>query len=191
MTLIHNKTLLQEFGEVLNEVSEVISKERVGESLRCSVGPTSFDKAGLVRFFHDREIRSHTIAYILDMTVDEVDIVRDEYEATLRDAEKYYYEHEWPRVRAEIDYIRSHVQKKDTDEVSSEQIQRARDYPLEKLLKSRNGMALCPFHKETTPSLNIKKNFYYCHGCGEHGDTIALLMKRDGLSFQQAVLKLT
>jgi DNA primase len=49
--------------------------------------------------------------------------------------------------------------------------------------------ALCPFHHEKTPSFHVvpSKGFYKCFGCGESGDAFAFLMKRAGLSFQDAV----
>jgi DNA primase len=36
----------------------------------------------------------------------------------------------------------------------------------------------------------LKNNFFHCFGCGANGDTIDLLVKRDGLSFKEAVIKL-
>jgi DNA primase len=52
--------------------------------------------------------------------------------------------------------------------------------------------ALCPFHHEKTPSFYVvpAKGFYKCFGCGESGDAFTFLMKRDGLSFQDAVREL-
>ncbi len=49
--------------------------------------------------------------------------------------------------------------------------------------------ALCPFHHEKTPSFYVvpAKGFYKCFGCGESGDAFTFLMKRQGLSFQDAV----
>jgi hypothetical protein len=71
--------------------------------------------------------------------------------------------------------------------VTPEMIERARRYPLDKLIKSRGGMAKCPFHKDDSPSLNIRNNFYYCHaGCGS-GDVIDFVMKTKNVSFKQAV----
>jgi DNA primase len=62
-------------------------------------------------------------------------------------------------------------------------------------LKRRSGAefaGLCPFHNEKTPSftVNDKKGFYHCFGCGEHGDAVGFIMKTDGLSFPEAVEKL-
>ncbi len=49
--------------------------------------------------------------------------------------------------------------------------------------------ALCPFHHEKTPSFYVvpAKGFYKCFGCGESGDVFTFLMKRQGLSFTDAV----
>jgi hypothetical protein len=53
--------------------------------------------------------------------------------------------------------------------------------------------ALCPFHSEKTPSFFVfdSSNKYHCFGCGEHGDAIDFIRKIDGLSFRDAVERLT
>lgn len=50
----------------------------------------------------------------------------------------------------------------------------------------------CPFHEEKTPSffVNIHTNTYHCFGCGEHGSAIDFVMKKEGLSFVEAVRRL-
>ena len=63
------------------------------------------------------------------------------------------------------------------------------------VLKRRSGAeyaGLCPFHNEKTPSftVNDKKGFYHCFGCGEHGDAIEFVIKTEGLSFPDSVEKL-
>ena len=52
---------------------------------------------------------------------------------------------------------------------------------------------LCVFHKESDASLvlNENTNIFKCYGCGEHGDVFTLVMKLDGLTFPQAVEKLS
>lgn len=52
--------------------------------------------------------------------------------------------------------------------------------------------ALCPFHKEKTPSFQIsdQKGFYYCFGCGSSGDAITFLMRTSNLSFFEALEQL-
>jgi len=48
---------------------------------------------------------------------------------------------------------------------------------------------LCPFHQEDTPSFTINddKQFYYCFGCGEHGDIIEFIIKTQGVNYIEAV----
>lgn len=54
----------------------------------------------------------------------------------------------------------------------------------------KNWVALCPFHKEKTPSFGVveSKDFYYCQGCGAGGDAIGFVQAMNpGLSFREAV----
>lgn len=52
----------------------------------------------------------------------------------------------------------------------------------------QNYVALCPFHKEKTPSfvINGQKQFYHCFGCGASGNAIGFLMEFENLSFRDA-----
>lgn len=52
-----------------------------------------------------------------------------------------------------------------------------------------NHRGLCPFHSEKTPSffVNESRRTFYCFGCSEHGDVFAFLMKRENMSFMEAV----
>ena len=56
----------------------------------------------------------------------------------------------------------------------------------------RNGtdfVALCPFHREKTPSFHISsdKQLYYCFGCGSGGNIIDFVMKIENLDFIDAI----
>ncbi len=53
-------------------------------------------------------------------------------------------------------------------------------------------LARCPFHEEKTPSFNVShsKQFYYCFGCGAHGNVIGFLMAYEHLGFREAVTQL-
>jgi len=59
--------------------------------------------------------------------------------------------------------------------------------PLKK--SGSNFVGLCPFHHEKTPSFTVSqtKEFFHCFGCGEGGDVITFIMKRENLSFYEAV----
>lgn len=49
--------------------------------------------------------------------------------------------------------------------------------------------ALCPFHKEKTPSFSVNpdEGFYYCFGCGAGGDAIDFVMNFEAIDFRKAV----
>jgi DNA primase len=53
----------------------------------------------------------------------------------------------------------------------------------------RNLLGLCPFHGEKTPSftVNPERGIFHCFGCGEGGNVIGFVMKREGMSFPEAV----
>ncbi len=56
----------------------------------------------------------------------------------------------------------------------------------------KNYSALCPFHKEKSPSFSVSpdKQFYYCFGCGAGGNALGFVMEHDRLSFPEAVEEL-
>jgi len=58
--------------------------------------------------------------------------------------------------------------------------------------KGQNYLGLCPFHNEKSPSFTVspQKQFYYCFGCGAHGNAIGFLMAFDRMEFLDAVLDL-
>ncbi|MBT2685727.1 DNA primase [Bacillus sp. ISL-37] len=58
--------------------------------------------------------------------------------------------------------------------------------------QGRNYFGLCPFHGENSPSFSVSpdKQIYHCFGCGAGGNVFSFLMDIDGLSFQEAAVKL-
>ncbi len=54
----------------------------------------------------------------------------------------------------------------------------------------RKGMALCPFHNDTHPSMKLYDDHFYCFACGAHGDVIDLTSRLLGVSFVEAVHRL-
>ncbi|MTC58895.1 DNA primase [Providencia rustigianii] len=63
--------------------------------------------------------------------------------------------------------------------------------PLKK--QGKNHHACCPFHNEKTPSFTVNgdRQFYYCFGCGAHGNAIDFLMNYDKLDFVEAIEELS
>ena len=55
-----------------------------------------------------------------------------------------------------------------------------------------NFRALCPFHKEKTPSFNVnqQKQIWHCFGCGAGGNVFTFVMKYENLDFVAAVRRL-
>ena len=85
-------------------------------------------------------------------------------------------------------YVPPEVKERIKREVSVQRLAEARGIQLRHSGKELIG--LCPFHKDTNPSLNIDpvKNVWHCKGaCGEGGDVILWVMRAEGVSFNHAV----
>lgn len=52
-----------------------------------------------------------------------------------------------------------------------------------------NYLGLCPFHNEKTPSFTVsnEKGIFHCFGCGEGGDAIGFIMKKNNLNYPEAI----
>ncbi|WP_286680257.1 DNA primase [Tepidanaerobacter sp. EBM-49] len=55
--------------------------------------------------------------------------------------------------------------------------------------QGENYKGLCPFHDEKTPSFSVngEKQLFYCFGCGAGGNVFNFVMKKENLSFPEAV----
>jgi hypothetical protein len=51
----------------------------------------------------------------------------------------------------------------------------------------------CPFHEDRNPSFCVTPGtpWWRCYGCGAKGDAAALVMRREGMTFPEAVTYLT
>ena len=54
----------------------------------------------------------------------------------------------------------------------------------------RGNMACCPFHHDRTPSMKLNEDYFYCFGCGDHGDVIDLTAQLFHLPPAEAAKKL-
>ena len=75
-------------------------------------------------------------------------------------------------------------------EITGEMIRRAREFPFGELIELKRNMACCPFHGETKPSFSVKNNQGHCFGCGWKGNPVDFIMKRDSLTFPEAIKRL-
>ncbi|NLL81562.1 MAG: DNA primase [Tissierellia bacterium] len=52
-----------------------------------------------------------------------------------------------------------------------------------------NYVGLCPFHNEKTPSFTVSstKQIFHCFGCGEGGDILKFIMKKENVDFPDAI----
>jgi DNA primase len=59
--------------------------------------------------------------------------------------------------------------------------------------KGREFVGQCPFHSEKTASffVNDDKGTFYCFGCGASGDSIEYLVRKNKITFMQAVERLS
>jgi DNA primase len=55
-----------------------------------------------------------------------------------------------------------------------------------------NFMALCPFHKEKTPSFNVNphRQIFHCFGCHKGGDVFTFVREYENIGFKDAVRRL-
>ena len=55
-----------------------------------------------------------------------------------------------------------------------------------------NFVALCPFHKEKTPSFNVNphRQIFHCFGCHKGGDVFTFLQEYENIGFPEAVHRL-
>src|SRR2546427_1075252 len=55
-----------------------------------------------------------------------------------------------------------------------------------------NFVALCPFHKEKTPSFNVNshRQIFHCFGCHKGGDVFAFVQEYENITFPEAVRRL-
>ena len=54
----------------------------------------------------------------------------------------------------------------------------------------QGSMVCCPFHADRTPSMKLNEDYFYCFGCGAHGDVVALIAQLFNIPPAEAAKKL-
>jgi hypothetical protein len=71
--------------------------------------------------------------------------------------------------------------------ITPDMIDRAKNYPIDRIVDVVKNKAICPNHEDTTPSMDTRNNFAYCYVCGYRADTIQLYRDINKASFSEAV----
>lgn len=99
------------------------------------------------------------------------------------------------KLKREIEAIKYAMSGKTrTGEITPDMVARAKNYPIAELIDfDRTGSAIAFCHPDQKPSLRMMKgkNAAYCFPCARKFDPIDILRDRDGLSFQDAVRRLS
>jgi len=104
-----------------------------------------------------------------------------------------------PLEQKHIARLKRHIAKAKREDLT-EQIERARDYPICELLGEKQSRAgphrekfICPLHQESGASFTWYRdtNSFYCFGCNKGGDVIALYQLLNKADFKTAVKELS
>jgi len=82
-----------------------------------------------------------------------------------------------------------HEKKISKLDITPEDIERARSYPVEQLVKFERGKALAWCHADSSPSLTLNKKHNRCHCfvCNRSMDSITVVRELHGYNFVEAV----
>lgn len=77
--------------------------------------------------------------------------------------------------------------------ITDEDIERAKQYPIDNLLEFKRNKGLCLWHDDRNPSMHFyrKDNQVYCFSCSQGGDVIDVYMQLHGENFVEAVKELS
>lgn len=93
--------------------------------------------------------------------------------------------------RAEHDTILGFMNPRKSKAVKNFQIelQRAKGYPIDKLLPFKRNKTQCLWHSDSDPSLYYyrKDNRVHCFACGKGGDSVDVVMQQKGCSIAEAI----
>jgi len=69
------------------------------------------------------------------------------------------------------------------------QLEQARTYPIDRLIRFTHLKAKCIWHNDKTPSMHYykKKNKVYCFSCKKGGDVLDVVMQQRGCDLREAI----
>ena len=105
---------------------------------------------------------------------------------------RFYLESMAAKLKQISKLERSRPIKSSGDDVTDDDIQEARKYPIGKLVEFKRGKIACPFHDDKNPSAfhGTRTNTLVCPVCAKTWDSISILQQRDGYQFLDAVRQL-
>ena len=132
---------------------------------------------------------------VLAASGDEIELLMRLQEKCLNDAERLLVSHgledvfkEYRRIERQIKTLKYEEPKAG---ITNDMIERARSYPMAELMGvQRKGNVSCPLHDDKHPSASIKNNRLHCFSCNKTWNPLDYVIEREGLSFQEAILKL-
>jgi len=82
------------------------------------------------------------------------------------------------------------IDNKLKSKIDDEMIRKAKQYPIERIIKVEKDFALCCWHRDKKPSMYCKNNYAHCFSCGKTGSVIDVYMEVNNCDFKDAVLAL-
>jgi len=95
----------------------------------------------------------------------------------------------WIDQIARLKAMESRLKRPISSSITDSMIEQARESDINRVVEFVRGKATAWCHEDKNPSLTYmsKTNTAWCAACGKYFDPIAVLMERDGMTFQQAV----
>jgi hypothetical protein len=76
-------------------------------------------------------------------------------------------------------------------DISEEMVETARNAELSKIIEINSRyFSICVNHDDKNASMYCKNNYAYCFSCNWTGNTLDVLMKKENITFKEAVLRL-
>src|SRR5262249_50824650 len=95
-----------------------------------------------------------------------------------------------PKFSNDFDKAPNPTPAENTDDDEEDEDPTWLEIPLADLIAEpliNDNKALCPFHDDSTPSLNVYPDHFHCYVCGAHGNHLDWLMQVEGMDREEAL----